>query len=73
MEREGGWVSFDNRRLLGAQQAGLNGVPVEIVSGARWEKAFKTRFGDPRNVSAGGAVPNAGLPTQPIVIPPSPR
>lgn len=70
MEREGGWVSYDNRRLLGAQQAGLDAVPVEVVSGAKWERAFQTRFGDPRNVSAGGAVPNAGLPTQPVVVPP---
>ena len=30
MERDGGWVSYDNRRLLAAQQAGVS-VPVQIV------------------------------------------
>lgn len=68
MERDGGWVSFDNRRLMAAQQAGLDSVPVEIVGGAKWEKAFQMRFADPRNVSAGGVVPTGGLSSQPIVL-----
>jgi uncharacterized protein RhaS with RHS repeats len=75
MEREGKWVSYDNRRLMGAQQAGAN-VPVQIVQpgelmrpGVTWEEAFQARFADPRNVSAGGVVPNGGLSTQPTIAP----
>lgn len=31
MERDGNWVSYDNRRLMAAQNAGLDSVPVQIV------------------------------------------
>lgn len=78
MERDGQWVSYDNRRLMAAQQAGLGEVPVQVVqpgalmpgSSLTWEQAFTRRFSDPRNVQAGGVVPNPGLPTQPSIAPP---
>ena len=78
MQRDGQWVSYDNRRLLAAQQAGHREVPVQIVrpdnlmpgSSMTWEQAFTRRFNDPRNVQFGGAVPNTGLPTQPTIEPP---
>jgi RHS repeat-associated protein len=77
-ERDGQWVSYDNRRLMAAQQAGLGEVPVQVVqpgelmpgSSLTWEQAFTRRFTDPRNVQAGGVVPNPGLPTQPSIAPP---
>jgi RHS repeat-associated protein len=75
MERDGGWVSYDNRRLLAAQQSGLSAVPIQIVQpggmmkpGLTWEQAFLNRFTDPRNISAGGVVPNGGLAIPPTVI-----
>ena len=75
MEKEGGgWVSYDNRRLLAAQQAGLESVPVQVVRGGdmmspsrTWAEAFTRRFNDPRNVPA---VPAGGLPTQPTIAAP---
>lgn len=76
MEREGGWVSYDNRRLLASQQSGAT-VPVQIVQpgefmrpGVTWEQAFQSRFTHEWNVSAGGVVSNGGLSTQPIILPP---
>ena len=47
-----------------------SGTPVFDVSnsGSRystWEAAYQDRFHDPRNVRAGGAVPNTGLNNQP--------
>jgi len=54
--------------------AGLKDVPIEVVRptgsfpGSRystWEAAYQDRFHDPRNVRAGGAVPNTGLNKQP--------
>ncbi|MEH6420863.1 RHS repeat-associated core domain-containing protein [Pseudomonas sp. CGJS7] len=72
MEREGRWVSFDNRRLLAAQKAGVDAIPVEVVSGAKWEAEFQKRFADPRNLRNGGAVPNGGLSQQPITMPRKP-
>jgi RHS repeat-associated protein len=78
MQRDSQWVSYDNRRLMAAQQAGLREVPVQVVqaneimpgSNLTWEEAFTRRFTDPRNVKAGGAVPNVGLPNQPSILPP---
>ena len=78
MERDGQWVSYDNRRLMAAQQAGVGEVPIQVVqpgqlmpgSSLTWDQAFTRRFTDPRNVQAGGVVPNAGLSTQPSIAPP---
>ena len=39
-------------------------------SSLTWEQAFTRRFSDPRNVQAGGVVPNVGLPTQPLIVTP---
>ena len=68
MERDGKWVSYDNRRLLAAQKSGVDSIPVEVVSGPKWEGLFQKRFTDPRNLTNGGAVPNSGLPQQPKII-----
>ncbi len=78
MQREGQWVSYDNRRLMAAQQARVESVPVKVVdptaimpgSKITWEQAFVRRFGDPRNVANGGVVPNTGAPTQPAIVRP---
>lgn len=67
------WVSYDNRRLMAAQNAGLNSIPVSIVNGSdcfpgrnyTWEHAFNRRFNDPRNVPP---VPYTGLNTQPTIV-----
>ena len=74
MERDGQWVSYDNRRLMAARQAGLNEVPVQVVGpGAMysptktWEQAFGKRFRDRRNLDAGGPVPNQGLADLPSI------
>jgi len=77
MERDGQWVSYDNRRLMAAQNAGLDSVPVQVVKpydlvpgkSIVWEKAFTDiRFNDPRNIKLGGPVPNSGLGVQPEII-----
>lgn len=75
MEQDGQWVSYDNRRLMGAQNAGLNSVPVQVVqpsslapNGMTWGDAFNARFNHPWNVQAGGAVPNTGLSSQPTIF-----
>jgi hypothetical protein len=76
MEMNGKYVTYDNRRLMAAQQANLNSIPFEIVkakdimpgSKKTWEQAFKNRFNDPRNLEAGGIVPAGGLSSQPKVI-----
>jgi len=81
MERDGRLVSYDNRRLMAAQQAGLDDIPIEMVqpqdimpgSKMTWDKAFQRRFSDPRNVRAGGVVPNNGLQAQPSIAPPRRR
>jgi len=75
MQQNGKWVSYDNRRLMAAQQAGLKDIPFEIVdpkaimpgSKKTWEQAFGKRFNDRRNIDAGGAVPTGGLTTQPNI------
>ena len=61
---------------MAAQQAGLKEIPVEFVKptdtmpGTKitWGEAFQRRFMDPRNIRAGGAVPNEGLLRQPKII-----
>lgn len=75
MERDGQWVSYDNRRVMAAQNAGLNSVPVQVVqssgigpNGMTWGDAFNARFHHPWNVEAGGAVPNTGLSSQPTIF-----
>ncbi len=75
MDQDGQLVSYDNRRLLAAQQAGVK-VPVEMVnpeatmpgSKKTWGKAFEARMNDPRNRAAGGAVPRGGTRAQPSVV-----
>ncbi len=70
-------VSYDNRRLLSAQNAGLESLDVELVKGddimpgskKTWNKAFQKRFNDPRNIEAGGVVPNKGLKEKPSLCP----
>ncbi len=76
MERDGQLVSYDNRRLMAAQQAGLGQVPIQLVkpndlrpSGTQtWEQSFRDRFKDKRNGWAGGVVPNTGLKDKPSVV-----
>ncbi len=75
MKQDGKWVSYDNRRLMAAQQAGLKDIPFEVVdpkaimpgSKKTWEQAFRKRFNDGRNLDAGGVVPSGGLSTQPSI------
>jgi hypothetical protein len=74
MDVDGQLVTYDNRRLRAAQQAGLPTVPVEVVdpdaimpgSKKTWRQAFQRRRNDPRNVAAGGPVPEEGLKEQPV-------
>jgi RHS repeat-associated protein len=73
MDVDGQLVSYDNRRLLSAQNAGLESLEIEIVKGddimpgskKTWNEAFRKRFNDPRNIEAGGAVPKKGLKEKP--------
>jgi uncharacterized protein RhaS with RHS repeats len=73
MEQNGELVSYDNRRLLAAREAGLRQVPIELVDpaaikpGAKksWRKAFWMRMNDKRNLTTGGAVPYGGLTDSP--------
>jgi len=75
MEIDGKIVSYDNRRLMAAQQAGLKDIPYKVVkptdvmpgSKKTWSQAFQKRFNDSRNVEAGGAVPNGGISAQPKI------
>ncbi|WP_165987529.1 RHS repeat-associated core domain-containing protein [Streptomyces sp. YIM 98790] len=74
MERDGQLVTYDNRRLDAAREAGVR-VPIERVdpnapfpdssTGKTWEEKFQQRFRDPRNRRAGGVVPNTGLSERP--------
>lgn len=81
MERDGKLVSYDNRRLMAAQQAGLESVPVEFVTPTdmhpelpmTWEDAFLKRLNHEWNIKAGGQVPNSGLNTQPEIFSPQRR
>ncbi|RMI37049.1 hypothetical protein EBN88_19985 [Streptomyces triticirhizae] len=77
MEVDGQLVSYDNRRLNAAREAGLQQVPIQRVdpsaphpdstSGRTWGQQFQRRFNDPRNRRAGGVVPNTGLSEAPTV------
>jgi RHS repeat-associated protein len=74
MDIDGQLVSYDNRRLLSAQNAGFESIEVELVKGddimpgskKTWNEAFQKRFNDPRNIEAGGVVPNKGLKEKPL-------
>ncbi len=76
MDQNGQLVSYDNRRLMAAQKAGLDSVPIEkvnpndIMPGSKktWAKAFEQRMNDPRNIAEGGRVPEGGLKSQPKII-----
>jgi hypothetical protein len=62
---------------MATRQAGLNEVRVQVVepdamysATKTWEQAFRNRFLGPRNVRAGGPVPDQGLADLPVVAPP---
>jgi len=75
VEQDGQLVSYDNRRLLAAQRAGVK-VPIEVVNPAAtmpgskktWGRAFDARMNDSRNKAGGGSVPRGGVRTQPNVV-----
>ncbi|WP_205901359.1 RHS repeat domain-containing protein, partial [Pseudomonas viridiflava] len=75
MEVDGQLVSYDNRRLRAARSVGLNSIPIQIVlaedimpgSKKTWEKAFKLRREDRRNLLDGEPVPPKGLNTLPKI------
>ncbi|WP_249221050.1 RHS repeat-associated core domain-containing protein, partial [Serratia rubidaea] len=77
MQVDGQYVSYDNRRLLAAQNAGID-VPINIVNpddihpesttGKTWGDKFKERFNDKRNKKAGGVVPDKGLSNKPTCV-----
>ncbi len=68
-------VTYDNRRLDAALEAGLDKVKVTVVdpnsphpdssTGKTWWEKFQQRFRDRRNVKAGGIVPDDGLSIRP--------
>ena len=74
---DGQMVTYDNRRLLAAQNAGLESLEVRIVdanaphpdstTGKTWKQKFKQRFNDIRNRRAGGVVPDKGLKKKPTL------
>jgi hypothetical protein len=76
MDRDGSLVSYDNRRLMAAQQANLDSVPVQMVkpndmlpdTSKTWNQAFLDRLNHKWNVKAGGVVPNNGLSNQPEIF-----
>lgn len=75
MDVDGQLVTYDNRRLLAAQNAGLTSLEVEVIdpnsihpdstTGKTWSQKFKERFNDIRNRRAGGVVPDQGLKAKP--------
>ncbi len=75
IEIDGQLVSYDNRRLDAALEAGLDKVKVIRVdpnaphpdssTGKTWLQKFQQRFRDKRNIQAGGIVPDTGLSTRP--------
>jgi len=79
MEVNGQLVTYDNRRLDAAFEAGETKVPVTRVdpaapdgistAGRTWQQAFTKRLNDPRNVRAGGRVPPEGTSERPAVCP----
>ncbi|EKA1091126.1 RHS domain-containing protein, partial [Escherichia coli] len=72
---DGQLVSYDNRRLDAALEAGLDKVKVIRVdpnaphpdssTGKTWLQKFRERFRDRRNIKAGGIVPDKGLNSRP--------
>lgn len=77
----GNLASYDNRRLMAAQQAGLDSVPVQFVKPTdihpeipgTWENALLKRLNHEWNIKAGGAVPNSGISSQPEIFSPKRR
>ena len=63
---DGQMVTYDNRRLLAAQNAGLNTLEINTVEADElfplsekntWWDKFKERYKDDRNIVEGGIVP----------------
>ncbi len=77
IEVEGQLVSYDNRRLLSAQNAGITEIEVELVNpsdpfpksttGKTWNDKFKERFNDKRNKRTGGVISPKGLKSKPVL------
>jgi uncharacterized protein RhaS with RHS repeats len=75
MDVGGQLVTYDNRRLLAAQNANLKSIKVNVIdpdalhpystTKKTWRQKFNERFNDKRNKNAGGVVPYMGLKTQP--------
>ena len=75
--RMGHLVSYDNSRLLSAQNAGITELEVELVNpsdpfpksakGKAWKEKFIERFNDKRNIEAGGVVPPTELKSKPTL------
>ena len=73
---DGQLVTYDNRRLDAALDAGLEKIKVNKVdpnsphpnssTAKTWEQKFQQRFNDIRNKKAGGVVPKTGLKKRPI-------
>lgn len=74
---EGQLVSYDNRRLLSAQNAGITEIEIELINpsdpfpksekGKTWKEKFIERFNDKRNIEAGGVVPPTGFKSKPTL------
>ncbi|EDT1622778.1 type IV secretion protein Rhs, partial [Salmonella enterica subsp. enterica] len=72
---DGQLVSYDNRRLDAALEAGLDKVKViridpnaphpDSSTGKTWLQKFRERFRDRRNIKAGGILPDKGLNSRP--------
>jgi RHS repeat-associated protein len=80
MEVNGQLVSYDNRRLDAAREAGVpvgvvrvdpNAPHPESTTGKTWAEKFRERYRDPRNRGPNGEpVPDTGLPDRPQALPP---
>lgn len=79
MEVDGQLVSYDNRRLDAAREAGQpvaiqrvdpNAPHPDSSTGKTWAEKFQERFRDPRNRLDGQPVPNTGLSERPTATPP---
>ena len=76
MDVDGQLISYDNRRLLAAQNAELKKVPINVVNpddvhpdsttGKTWRQQFDKRRNDKRNRASGGSVPEQGLKAKPL-------
>ena len=74
---DGQMVTYDNRRLLAAQNAGLNTLEINTVQADElfplsekkktWWDKFIERYKDKRNIAAGGIVPDKGLKEKPVL------